>query len=143
MDIAIINVGSEEYSAELALRNELLRKPIGLDLYSEDLSKEGMDFHISAFSGGELVGCLILTPLGDEAFKMRQVAVKEKYQRRGIGTKLVEYSESYARENGYGRIVLAARKTAAGFYERLGYGVVGEEFIEVGMPHFKMAKDIA
>jgi len=76
MNIKLIAFGSEEYQAELALRNEILRKPIGLDIYSEDLSKEDSDFHIGAFMDGELVGCLLLTPLGNGEIRMRQVAVR-------------------------------------------------------------------
>ena len=56
MKIACIDFGSEEYQAELALRNEILRRPIGLDLYSEDLSKEGMDCHLGAFIDGAAEG---------------------------------------------------------------------------------------
>ena len=141
--LSLIRIGSDEYRAELVLRNELLRKPIGLDLYSEDLSREDMDCHIGAFLDGALVGCLILTPLGGGKIKMRQVAVKEEYQGLGIGKKLVAYSQGFARERGYRQIVLAARKTAVGFYEKLGYRVVGEEFLEVGISHFKMTKDIS
>ena len=142
MEIKFISVGSGEYQAELALRNALLRKPIGLDLYLEDLSREDGDYHIGAFREGALVGCLILTPVGNENIKMRQVAVKEADQGLGIGSRLVAYSEGFAGAKGYSRIVLAARKTAVGFYERLGYGVIGDAFIEVGIPHFVMMKDL-
>jgi len=142
MVIALIDIKSDEYQAELALRNEILRKPIGLDLYSEDLSKENLDFHIGAFMDGEIVGCLILTALGNGEIKMRQVAVREGCQGLGIGRKLVAYCEAFAGVKGYGRIVLAARKTAVGFYEKLGYRVVGDEFLEVGIAHFGMTKDI-
>jgi len=35
-----------------------------------------------------------------------------------------------------------ARKTAIGFYEKSGYSVIGDEFTEVGIPHFEMVKKI-
>jgi len=143
MKITLIRVGSAEYQEELALRNEILRVPIGLDMFSEDLSGEDSDFHIGAFLDGKLVGCLVLTLVSNEKIKMRQVAVKEAYQGLGIGKKLVAFCEVFASKKGYNQIVLAARKTAVGFYEKLGYRVVGDEFLEVGMAHFKMTKDIA
>ena len=141
-EIKSIDFASEAYQAELALRNEILRKPIGLDLYSEDLSQEHKDCHIGAFIDGELVGCLILTPLGNGEVKMRQVAAREAYQGLGIGRRLVEFSELVAKENKYSAIVLTARKTAVGFYEKLGYRVVGGELMEVGIPHFRMVEEI-
>lgn len=137
-----IKVGSEAYAAELALRNEILRVPLGLDLYAEDLSGESADYHIGAFLRGRLAGCLVLTPLGGGEMKMRQVAVEERYQGMGIGKDLVKCCEVYAGDIGYSRIVLAARRTAAGFYGRLGYKAVSDEFTEVGIPHVKMAKEI-
>ncbi|MBS1564192.1 MAG: GNAT family N-acetyltransferase, partial [Bacteroidetes bacterium] len=33
-------------------------------------------------------------------------------------------------------------KTAVGFYEKLGYVAVGEEFLEVTLPHFVMEKKL-
>jgi predicted GNAT family N-acyltransferase len=33
-----------------------------------------------------------------------------------------------------------ARKTAMGFYEKLGYEKIGDEFTEVTIPHYKMEK---
>jgi len=35
-----------------------------------------------------------------------------------------------------------ARKTAKGFYEKLGYEIKGDEFVEVTLPHFYMQKNI-
>jgi predicted GNAT family N-acyltransferase len=40
------------------------------------------------------------------------------------------------------RIFLNARGTAIGFYAKLGYTGVGEEFTEVGIPHLRMDKAI-
>jgi predicted GNAT family N-acyltransferase len=36
--------------------------------------------------------------------------------------------------------MMHARKTAVPFYERIGYQVAGEEFLEVGIPHYEMRK---
>jgi predicted GNAT family N-acyltransferase len=33
-----------------------------------------------------------------------------------------------------------ARKTAVGFYEKLGYKRIGNEFLEVTIPHYAMEK---
>jgi predicted GNAT family N-acyltransferase len=37
-------------------------------------------------------------------------------------------------------MVMHARKTAIGFYEKQGYAVFGNEFEEVTVPHFEMRK---
>jgi predicted GNAT family N-acyltransferase len=37
-------------------------------------------------------------------------------------------------------LCMHARKTAKGFYEKLGYAVTGDEFMEVTIPHYIMEK---
>jgi predicted GNAT family N-acyltransferase len=43
---------------------------------------------------------------------------------------------------GYTSLSLHARKSAIGFYRKLGYAAVGKEFIEVTVPHQKMIKKL-
>jgi len=132
--------GSAEYKAELALRDRILRKPLGLNLFEEDLSDEAGDVHLGAFEGGKLAGVLVLTRADERSVRMRQVAVDEDRQRGGVGKALVAAAEREAAVLGYARMTLHARQTAVGFYERLGYTAVGEPFTEVGIPHRAMDK---
>jgi predicted GNAT family N-acyltransferase len=87
-----------------------------------------------------LLGCLSLLVADDASWKMRQVAVAEAVQGKGVGNTLVEASENLARLAGVNSMVLHARETAVPFYLTLGYATVGERFEEVGIPHFKMQK---
>jgi predicted GNAT family N-acyltransferase len=140
--IRLIAHGSEEYNSELELRNKILRIPLGLDVHEDDLSNEHLHHHIGAFEDGKLIGVLVLTPLNDTEVKMRQVAVEEELQGKGIGKKLVEYSEQFSRDNGFRTIVMNARDTAVPFYEKLGYIKEGDMFTEVTIPHFKLYKNL-
>lgn len=130
-----------DYDQEVKLRNEILRKPLGMDLLSEDLSKEVDDIHIGLFRNKELIGTLILTP-GEGYVKMRQVAVAEAARGINAGTHMVKFSEEVAREKGFPRIELNARQEAVNFYLKNGYTIVGDQFTEVGIPHFKMIKKL-
>ena len=86
--------------------------------------------------------CLVLKPLDEKRLMMRQLAVRENCQGKGFGRELVNYAESFARERGYAEIVLHARETARGFYQKLGYEAEGDSFTEVGLPHLAMRKKI-
>jgi predicted GNAT family N-acyltransferase len=130
------------YARELELRNKVLRKPLGLYLYDEDLGQDKFDVHIGAFDGKSLVGCTLLSKVDETTLKMRQVAVDDKYQGNGIGTAMINYCEFYAKENGYSEITMNARKTAVQFYTGFGYKLIGDEFTEVTIPHYKMKKVI-
>lgn len=143
MTIRPVEFGSPEYAATVELRREILRRPLGLDFTPEQLGAEGSDTHLAMFSDeGEVWACLILTPKDTVTLKMRQVAVLASLQGRGLGRKLVEASEVWARENGFRVIVLNARDTAVAFYEAQGYVVEDEPFEEVGIPHRAMRKTL-
>jgi ribosomal protein S18 acetylase RimI-like enzyme len=73
---------------------------------------------------------------------MRQVAVAPGMQGQGIGRKLVEYAEEFARDGGFDLMLLHARETAVPFYEKLGYRRLGQRFEEVTLPHWAMVKEL-
>lgn len=142
MNIKIYAHNSEYYQQELLLRNKILRKPLGLNLFDEDLNQDIIDIHIGVCNEEILIGVILLTPIDKITLKMRQVAVDNEYQGQGIGSGLVSFCEKYAYENGYKIITMHARKNVIGFYNKLGYKTIGEEFTEVSIPHFKMIKSI-
>jgi len=137
-----INSSSQEYRQLLDFRHELLRAPLGLNLFEEDLTDDQQDFILVVMQGKELVGCVMLHPMQDGRIKLRQMAIAERFQGKGIGKILVGDAEQTAMEHGYVHVVLHARKTAEGFYQKLGYHAFGEEFVEVGIAHIAMQKQL-
>lgn len=141
--ITQINTSSPDYQELLEFRNELLRRPLGLNLFEEDLSDDAQDFILVAKQQGEIIGCVMLHPKENNVIKLRQMAVAEKRQGQSIGKKLVERAEQIARENDFEKIILHARITAKLFYEKLGYTSFGKEFSEVSIPHVTMEKTLS
>ncbi len=141
MLICTIDFATPEFDEALALRYEVLRKPLGLEYSIEQLAEEWDNIHIAAFDAhGQMTGYLNLTPEGGKSVKMRQVAVSPVHQGQGIGKAMVAYSEAVAKQRDFKEIVLHARKTAVPFYLSMNYEIVGDEFEEVTVPHFKMRK---
>lgn len=136
-----VDVTNDDYQHLLHFRNRLLREPLGLNLFEEDLSRDADDIILVAKSAGTIVGCVMLQPVDDATIKLRQMAVDTSLQGKGMGKILVENAEEAARQNGYNTIVLHARKTAEGFYEKLGYKAYGDVFTEVSIPHVSMKKN--
>jgi ribosomal protein S18 acetylase RimI-like enzyme len=133
--------GSPDYDALVELRREVLRRPLKMDFTAEQLAAEAPQFHLGAWEGGKLLGCLALVVEGGTA-RMRQVAVLPEMQGRGIGRLLVLECEAEAVRRGAARMDLHARQTAVAFYEKLGYSVEGESFTEVRLPHRIMTKEL-
>ncbi|MCC6458961.1 MAG: GNAT family N-acetyltransferase [Saprospiraceae bacterium] len=142
VQILAIEFGTPAFDEAVALRYEILRRPLGLEYTPEQLAEEYDQHHLAAYhdTSGRLLGYLNLTPLNDAEVKMRQVAVATAAQGQGVGAALVRASEVLARQLGFSKITLHARETALSFYLRLGYTQLGEQFEEVGIPHFKMEK---
>ncbi len=142
MNFRSIDHGSSEYTDGCALRHRVLRVPLGLSIYDEDLDAEVDDLHFGMFDGATLMAYVVLTDCGDERIRVRQMAVDTDYQRQGVGRSLIEQVEADMRKRDFKTILLHSRKTVVAFYQRLGYQLAGEEFIEVTIPHVLMEKHI-
>jgi predicted N-acetyltransferase YhbS len=133
----------EKYDQVLLLRDKILRKPLGLNLFHEDLSDDEDDIILAAFDkDGTVIGCVMLHPIDGKVVKLRQMAVENEHQRKGIGNLLVKKAEETAKSKGYMQILLHARTTAQEFYRNLGYEPFGDLFTEVTIPHIAMKKTI-
>ena len=135
-----IDFGSEDFSRECGIRDEVLRKPLGLSLSDEDLTSEISQLHFGLFVADDLIACVIASPISSTEAKVRQMAVSPPSQGRGYGRLILERLEAELATKGYTRFWLHARVVMLGFYEKLGYRRLGPEFVEVGIPHVKMEK---
>ena len=144
MHFRIIGYGSCDYRDMVALRDAILRKPLGLTFTETYLQQEINDWLIGCYLTKNdkelLAGCCILTPVNEHTVQLRQMAVDPEFQGRGIGSGIIGFAEQQAVSNGFTELMMHARKTAAGFYEKLGYKIHGDEFMEVGIPHYEMKK---
>lgn len=142
MPLKIIDHNSKEYKKMIDLRRQILRKPLGLEFSEEELAREKEDMLIAAFEDDQMLGCCLLTEVEPDKVRLRQMAVLPGLQGKGIGRVLMQFAENIARDRCYKKITMHARKSAVGFYEKLGYKVTGEEFEEVTIPHHVMEKDL-
>jgi predicted GNAT family N-acyltransferase len=142
MALKIIDHGSPEYREMTRLREQILRRPLGLTLDSEELETERPHVHIGAFEEDSLLGCCMLVREDDRTVRLRQMAVSDDIQRKGIGKALMSFAENIARDQGYRNLIMHARQHAIGFYEKMGYRVTSTEFTEVTIPHVVMEKSL-
>lgn len=154
----LVDFGSAVQRAAILVRDEVLRRPLGLSIYDDvpALDTEGTQLHFVALpttatetdaDGGEakivVAGALVLVPNPDEPerVKLRQMAVAPAFQGQGVGRELLTFAEATARAKGFTLMYCNARKVALDFYRKLGWSLVSDdEFLEVGIPHYKMQK---
>jgi N-acetylglutamate synthase-like GNAT family acetyltransferase len=142
MALKQIDYGTPEYQQMLNLRYEILRKPLGLQYDPKELECEKNAILIAAFEEEKMLGCCFLTEIDNETIRLRQMAVQNNLQGKGIGASLMNFAENIARDRGYKTMLMYARKTTVHFFEKQGYKIDGNEFIQLTIPHFIMKKKL-
>ncbi|MDF1745740.1 MAG: GNAT family N-acetyltransferase [Gimesia sp.] len=142
MQFELISYQSDWYTEACQLRNKTLRKPLGLDLMIEDLAAESEYLHYGMIVSNRVIACALAIPVSEIKMKIRQMTVAPEYQCQGTGRALLQNMEVDLKQRGVAHLELDARVTAVGFYEKLGYAAVGEEFVSVSIPHLRMVKSL-
>jgi predicted GNAT family N-acyltransferase len=89
-------------------------------------------------AGGRPVGTGRLLPDGH----IGRMAVLREARGQGVGGRVLEALIERARERGMRRVALNSQTHAAPFYARFGFAVVGETFMEAGIAHVAMERDL-
>ncbi|HYC39322.1 MAG TPA: GNAT family N-acetyltransferase [Chitinophagaceae bacterium] len=142
MALKQIDHGTREYEQMVRLRDEILRKPLGLSFSPDELEQEKNNMLIGAFEDDIMLGCCMLVEEKPDTVRLRQMAVLNDLQGKGIGRALMNFAENLARDRGYRIMSMHARKNVVGFYEKMGYRVTSDEFTEVTLPHYVMQKKL-
>jgi predicted GNAT family N-acyltransferase len=74
--------------------------------------------------------------------KVERICVLKEARRTGAGNAIMNGIEEHALEQGLHKLKLNAQTQAIPFYARLGYEVVSEEFLDAGIPHKTMMKEM-
>ena len=64
MALKIVDHGTPEYRDMVRLREDILRRPLGLTLDGAELESEKPHVHIGAFEEESLLGCCMLVQIG-------------------------------------------------------------------------------
>lgn len=140
MPLKIIDHGSKEYEQMVQLRNEVLRRPLGLTLQPEELASEKDHVLIAAYDDGDLLGCCMLVKEPEKQIRLRQMAVRNNLQGKGIGKSIVNFAENVARDLGYKKIIMNSRDSSTPFFEKLGYRICSEPFEKISLQYYRLEK---
>ncbi|HEY0066427.1 MAG TPA: GNAT family N-acetyltransferase [Flavisolibacter sp.] len=140
MNLRIIQTGTPEYEEMVGLRMKVLLDPIGIPRSYIDPEREKDDLLLVAEEDGKLIGCCVLTRVDGHSIQLRQMAVDNSLQGKGVGAAIVSFAEQTARHHGYRLLTMNARDVVLDFYRKCGYTVAGDQFFEVGIPHHRMEK---
>lgn len=104
-----------------------------------DVDRDPLCEHVLAFDAqGEPIGTGRLTP--DR--RIGRLAVLADWRGRGVGVALLAALVERARELGWRELSLHSQASAIGFYARHGFLPVGERFIQAGIEHLSMSRQL-
>jgi predicted GNAT family N-acyltransferase len=108
-----------------------------IDGYDRDPDQVPNALHVVAYLAGRPVatGRLLLDAPPAENAHIGRVAVLRDCRERGFGEAIMLALHEEARRRGYPGITLAAQLPAIPFYERLGYTVRGDVFLDADIEH--------
>lgn len=133
-------LSSEDLYGILRLRAEVF--VVEQDCSYQDLDGRDQDsFQIWAEEHGEVLGCLRVFMYDSSRAQIGRVVTSKKIRGRGWGLRLMEIGIRTVREH-YGNvpIMIHAQAYAVGFYEKVGFRISSEQFLEDGIPHYEMTR---
>ncbi len=143
-DFILLEPSTEsEFDAYFRLRYEVLRKPWGQAAGSEADPTDSTSIHTLILHGKRAAGVCRLHFNHAEEAQIRYMGVDESFRGKGLGTAMLNYLETKARQRGARRIMLHARENAIPFYRKQGYEMTGKSYLLFDtIQHFKMEKEI-
>jgi predicted GNAT family N-acyltransferase len=142
-DALLITPDHPLYAQELELRYQVLRKPLGHTRADVPFPFERESLHLVLLENARVIGCVLFHAEDARGGRLFQMAVAPERQGRGLGRTLVCQLEAELLQRGLRDVHLHARAPVAAFYERLGYAIYGEPFVEVGVPHVHMRRTLS
>lgn len=125
-----------------ALRREVFIVEQGV---SEADELDGLDdsaIHLLAFDGDTPVGTARLLVKGQTG-KIGRVCVRASARGTGLGAALIRAAlDTLRHERGVTSAALGAQAQTTGFYEKLGFRVIGDAFMDAGIVHRHMVQDL-
>ena len=122
-----------------AVFNEELRYPLDLGLDATDPTSVHA---LVRNSFGQLLATARLADESPGVARIARVAVSRAMRGAGYGRRAVEALVQHAIQHDYRKIVLRSQHSAVHFFADLGFTPVGEPFVEAGVAHLDMDRDL-
>lgn len=74
--------------------------------------------------------------------KLERICVLKNERGKSYGKMILQQMESEIKNHGFNHAKLNAQTHAVEFYKRLGYQTISDEFMDAGIPHVTMVKEI-
>jgi predicted GNAT family N-acyltransferase len=116
----------------------VIEQKVPLDMEWDEMDAQSL--HVVAYDdAGKAIGTGRLLPDGH----IGRMAVRAEARGTGVGGMMLEALIERAIRRGDGSVALNAQTQAEAFYRRFGFVREGVEFMEAGIPHIAMRRQLA
>ncbi len=138
------NTLSDTYLDAMKIRQIVFVKGQGVPLSLEIDENEAYCLHFVLYNDSEnaVATCRILPNQEHSKATLQRMAVLPDHQGKHFGKHLLEEVITFCKQQGFKEMILHAKLTAKGFYDKLGFTPFGEEFEEAGIQHISMMKTL-
>lgn len=138
-----IAITPEELKAVYDIRSEVFIKEqhVPQEEEMDDYDKTAIHFIVS--DDGNPVGAARMRFTEDGYGKLERICVLKSQRGKSIGKKLIEKMEKEIIIQDFQKAKLNAQTHAVDFYQKLGYDVISDEFMDAGIPHVTMVKNLS
>ena len=134
---------SSTYADALAIRKEVFIKEQEVPIAREIDENEQQAIHFVLYNDQkEPLATVRLLPSGHHTVKVQRMAVVKQARNHHYGKIIMQEAENYANNHGYQKMTLGAQISARNFYQNLGYQEEGDIFLDVGIKHVTMIKNL-
>lgn len=134
----------EELKVAFAIRKQVFVKEQGVPLddeFDQFDTLDGICEHILVHYNEQPVGTGRIRFM-NRVGKLERICILEPYRKFGLGKNIIKALEEIAEERGASQVKLHGQTQAEGFYQKLGFRTSSNVFIEDGIPHILMLKEI-
>lgn len=135
----------EDLRKAFAIREEVFVKEQGVPLeeeFDQFDTLAGMCKHVLVYYNGQAVGTGRIRFI-QEVGKLERICILEPYRKFGLGKAIINKLEEMAEEQEVAQVKLHGQTQAEGFYKKLGYRTSSKPFMEDGISHVLMIKEVS
>jgi predicted GNAT family N-acyltransferase len=135
------STGADDFARALAVRWRVFVEEQGVPADLEHDAADSTSAHVLAELAGEVIGTGRLV-FDSEGARIGRVSVLPNFRHRGIGSQLIAALEAEATARGFAEVTLHAQSYVQEIYDKNGYTVSGPNFLEAGIDHVPMTKQL-
>ncbi|RHW39843.1 GNAT family N-acetyltransferase [Lysinibacillus yapensis] len=132
----------QELSLAYAVRKKVFVEEQGVPEHLELDEHDASATHFIVKDEDKTIAAARLREMEPKIGKVERVCVLKEYRGKRLGLLIMKEIEHYAKNHDFKKLKLNAQSYAVPFYEKLDYKVTSPEFLDAGIPHRAMEKEL-